>query len=479
MTFTNEPTVVKPRPGGLRGHLELFNQKTATSGALDTLPLQQELREEAQPSATATQPPDLRIPAFYSRRMPLVVSAAVPFLKMAHHLVTQPGNSQPEMLRQQIIAGLRDYERRLAGAQIPIEQARIAHYAICALLDDIILSTEWGPNSEFAHQSLAATFHMSVRGGERFYDLLAHLHKDPGTNRDLLYLMYLCLSLGFEGRMRISPQGALELQKVREGLYRTLRSMFGDFERELSPHWRGINAQHRPPRPSIILYTAGAAVALALALGFFGFTVALNIRSDGTLSRIASIDPKRLESHQVPPEAEKTPAESEIDVKRRTHIRTYLEPEVQAGKVTIVDQPNGALIRIVSSLFRSGSTRVAPEYEPLFNRIGTESARENYAVTVIGHTDNVPIRTVRFPSNYDLSQARADVVAEKLRRNMESRNVKAEGRADTEPLQSNDTPEGQAANRRTEILISWQGVDPQNALPSHSLPRQPARHAQR
>ncbi len=109
-------------------------------------------------------------------------------------------------------------------------------------------------------------------------------------------------------------------------------------------------------------------------------------------------------------------------------------------------------------MFGSGSSTLQPTFLSLLQRIGDALNTEPGRVQVIGHTDNQPIRTVRFPSNYQLSLARAqaarDVVAQKI--NDPSR-LSVEGRADQMPIASNDTAEGREANRRIEIVLRRQG----------------------
>ncbi len=178
----------------------------------------------------------------------VIVGAAAQLLNLGRRLRGSVTNRDVPALRTRAVEEIRNFERVIMAAGVPPEQARAAHYALCATLDDIVLNTPWGAYSAWASNSLVSTFHVDVTGGERFFDLLTHLHKDPGTNRDVLALMYLCLSIGFEGRLRVIDQGALELSRIRESLYRTLRQVYGDFERELSPHWRGVEARHRPLR---------------------------------------------------------------------------------------------------------------------------------------------------------------------------------------------------------------------------------------
>jgi type VI secretion system protein ImpK len=75
-------------------------------------------------------------------------------------------------------------------------------------------------------------------------------------------------------------------------------------------------------------------------------------------------------------------------------------------------------------------------------------------VTVSGHTDNQPTkRSLRFPSNYELSLERARGVAALLGQTVQNHAIKAEGLADSKPLAPNTTPDGRARNRRVEITL--------------------------
>lgn len=142
-----------------------------------------------------------------------------------------------------------------ASARISPERARAAHYVVCATIDDVVLSKPWGVRAGWAQSGLVSTFHMDVTGGDRVFELLDYFHQSPCTHKDLLLLIYLCLSLAFEGRTRVSARGPLELSRVRDSLYKTLLGQYGVFERELSPHWRGVTARHKPLRTSALLWT--------------------------------------------------------------------------------------------------------------------------------------------------------------------------------------------------------------------------------
>ncbi len=81
-------------------------------------------------------------------------------------------------------------------------------------------------------------------------------------------------------------------------------------------------------------------------------------------------------------------------------------------------------------------------------------------VRVEGHTDDVPIHTARFPSNWDLSAARAVAVARYFQSaGLPADRLAATGYGENRPVATNDTPEGRTANRRVEILLKWSGRD--------------------
>ncbi len=405
---------------------------------------------------------------FGAEDVPTVVRSAAPLLNLAHGL--RYAEEQPDIdeLRAVAIAAVGRYERDLASARISPERARAAHYVVCATVDDVVLSKAWGVRAGWARSGLVSTFHMDVTGGERVFDLLDHFHQSPGANKDLLLLIYLCLSLAFEGRTRVSARGGLELARIRDGLYKTLLGQYGVFERELSPHWKGISARHQPLRTAAALWTLLSVLTLILAFGYLFFTLSLNRASDGTFERLANLPPRETPSvlvklpippRQSPPVvvAETPPPPPPPQVKppsRLDNLFAFLQPEVEKKLVTLSDSNGRLLVRISNSgLFSTGSAEVSEKFYDLLQRIGGALAAEKFRAVVVGYTDNVPIRTIQFPSNWHLSEARAKAVGDILSAFAGPGAILTEGRADSDPIAGNDTPEGREMNRRTEILV--------------------------
>jgi len=106
-------------------------------------------------------------------------------------------------------------------------------------------------------------------------------------------------------------------------------------------------------------------------------------------------------------------------------------------------------------MFASGSSEVNDSYDHLLTRIGAALDTRPGKVLITGHTDNIPIRNIRFPSNWHLSQARADAVAAVIAPLLaDPSRVRAQGMADTQPVTSNDTEAGREANRRIDIILT-------------------------
>jgi type VI secretion system protein ImpK len=129
---------------------------------------------------------------------------------------------------------------------------------------------------------------------------------------------------------------------------------------------------------------------------------------------------------------------------------------VRQGLVSLTETQRTVTIQMRNKgVFPSGSAQVSEKFDPLVARIGEALETERGAVTIAGYTDNVPIRTVRFPSNYHLSTARAEAVRDIVKKHVtDASRLTAEGRGEADPIGDNATPEGREANRRIEFVLT-------------------------
>jgi chemotaxis protein MotB len=132
-----------------------------------------------------------------------------------------------------------------------------------------------------------------------------------------------------------------------------------------------------------------------------------------------------------------------------------LAPLVQGGQVRVTESARGIAVEINASvLFKSAQAVLEPESITALTAVAEVLAGTDNAIEVEGHTDREPISTVQFPSNWELSGARASSVVRLFVDNgVAAHRLIAAGYADTRPMDSNDSLEGRARNRRVTVLI--------------------------
>ena len=418
--FESERTIIKPRP-------------RAPAGA-------------TPPPAPAMAPPpaapvvDVGAVALLN---PLV-SAASPLLGLIASLRQATQAPQVPALRASLVAAVQRFEAQAQQAGVAQGAVVAARYVLCTALDEAVANTPWGAQAGWNKQSLLVQFHNETWGGEKVFQLLAKLAQDVPANRQLLELLYCVLALGFEGRYRVIDNGRAQLDGVRQRLADLIRQHRPTPESDLSPHWRGQAMAAGRLTDGIPLWIMGAALALLLALTFVGLRLALNYRSDTTYAAVSSL---RVPGIQVVAAPAPVPA-------KVPRLKGFLEPEIREGLVTVLEEADRTVVRLRGdSFFASGSAEPTTQSLPVLRRIGEALAEVKGDVLVLGHSDNQPIRSARYPSNWHLSTARAEGVKAALAQVVDPARMRASGKADAEPIGPNDTAADRARNRRVDVVL--------------------------
>jgi type VI secretion system protein ImpK len=374
-----------------------------------------------------------------------LVAAANPLLDVIPQLRTTMQHADADALRDHLIQSIREFETRARAAGVTPENTIAARYVLCTVLDETAASTPWGGSGLWAKNSLLVLFHKEAWGGEKFFQLLSKLAENPSANRDLLELMYVCLAFGFEGRYRVLDNGRSQLEALRERLAQILGKTAGDYERDLSPRWQGVTTARSKVLDVLPLWIAGA-LAMAILLGVYVvYRYKLGDLSDQAYTQIDAIRVK------APPPVAAVPAAT-------PRLATFLAKEIAEGLVAVRDEANMSMVTIRGDgLFEPGSSVIAARYLPLIGRIADALKAVAGKVQVIGHTDNQPMRSLRFPSNWHLSEERARVVMRLLSQTVAMDRLNAEGRAEAEPIADNASAEGRSRNRRIEISLFVSG----------------------
>ncbi len=149
-------------------------------------------------------------------------------------------------------------------------------------------------------------------------------------------------------------------------------------------------------------------------------------------------------------------AQSMLAVKKQ--IEEAARPEIDHGVIGIHESANGLVVSLQEAgFFDSGAAGIRPSALPVLDRIAAVLPQS--ALRVEGHTDNVPIHTAQFASNWELSSSRASSIARLLllHANVHAENMSVAGYAEFHPAMSNDTAEGRARNRRVDIVLLTDG----------------------
>ena len=375
-----------------------------------------------------------------SKLLPLLIT-----MRSSQHLDT-------ERLRQDLINELEAFKTLARDILEEPRQVTQASYILCTALDEAAMNTPWGHEANWSQYNLLSTFHNEVMGGERFFTLLKTLGKEPEKNIQLLELMYVCLALGYEGNYRIAPNGRETLQKVRTWLYDIIQSHRTAPANGLSAHWQGSNViERRLPRMTPLWVGLASALAIA-SISYVGLLFNLGGRAEAVVSTISAARAEPLTVRTVAP-----PVQPVIQEQGQPTLSEYLNQEIQAGQLAVIESFDHGTIRLVGdSLFASGRHRVNETAQALIEQTGSVLNNYSGAIIVTGFSDNIPIRSAKFPSNLALSKARAESVSQVLNNNLVQQDrLVFEGRGSLDPIGDNATSQGRAQNLRVEITVYY------------------------
>lgn len=179
--------------------------------------------------------------------------------------------------------------------------------------------------------------------------------------------------------------------------------------------------------------------------------------------------------HPVFTEPAKETQESYQDNRVKTDgkaIRVALDEEIANGLVELEVTDKRIVLRIKEKAsFPSGSEILISQFSVIAKKLGTVFGGFDGEIIVSGHTDNYPIRTTRFRSNWELSSSRAVSVIHALKNDkaLKDKNYQVAAYAETRPVDTNDTVQGRARNRRVEILFDYSDLDDSELSPDVSL----------
>ena len=255
----------------------------------------------AAPSSVPYVAQQTSISVFSSGLNPLVSAASELLLTIVRFRSTQekPSTAEEsfeqaghgeniEHLRAGLEAEIRAFETR-ALALSDIEQAQIiaARYVLCTAVDEAISTSLSGENGEWSRHGLLSTFHNETWGGEKFFQILDRCMQQPARNLYILELMYLLLSLGFEGKFGVRERGPIALEAMRDKIYKQIRLLRGEPPQDLAQKVEPPKGRNRI-HAYIPVWLVLAVFLFAIGVTFVGFSTILERQTEPLLDDMST-----------------------------------------------------------------------------------------------------------------------------------------------------------------------------------------------
>jgi type VI secretion system protein ImpK len=372
-----------------------------------------------------------------------LVAAADPLLDLLVPIRTGT-DLAPQRLREYLLDQIGQFQARAQRAAIPVETIVAARYCLCTALDEAAALAPWGGGGAWSTHSLLVALHSETWGGEKFFQLLARLSVSAHAHRDMIELQYFCLTLGFQGRYRVIDNGAAQRETLIRRLHKLLHETGGGYAQPLSPEWRAADRTPvRRLRGGLPLWAWLLLAGVSGSASFGAFLWATNAHADRVYAAIETLRLPELDvhaNHPPPPNG----------------LRQALDADLRSGVLALREETDRSVIAMRGDgLFDSGSAAANPAYLPLLAHLADALNRVGGDLVITGHTDNQPIRDQRFESNLALSHARAGAVRQWLLAAglAPNRSITVTGRGDEQPVDTNQTADGRAHNRRVEIVL--------------------------
>lgn len=371
-----------------------------------------------------------------------LVGAAGELLALVPQLRATAVHADRAGLRRQLLERIAAFEDHARASGVGKPQVAAARYLLCTFVDEVIANTPWGADPMPGVKGLLQAFHEDESGADKSFELLDRLSADPQANRDLLELFYVCLALGFEGRHARQLDGRAQLRARIEQLHDLLRPQPGRRgPRVLAERWAGQAPQRAPALtvvPVWMALVAGAAVAMAVVLLL---STRLSRQADGVMAQLHEVrQALRVERSQGSAQPRLVPA---------------LQARAQAGELSVRDDAQRSVVTLpADALFAPGTAQLEAAAQARLADVARALKPLNGRIEVLGHSDDRGADSLRFPSNWHLTRERAQAVAQALvAAGLAPERLRAEGRADVEPLAPNTTDAARARNRRIEVQL--------------------------
>lgn len=368
-----------------------------------------------------------------------IVDSATPLLNRASQMKYFKSRLPTSELLNKLKKEIETFQEVAEEKGVRYETVLAARYCLCTLLDEFAAKNGWA-DQEWSARSLLVTFHNETWGGEQFFQLLDRIKSDPQKNINLLELMYYCLVLGYMGKYQVLNNGQVSIENIKKDLEKTIRKHRNNTSNKILNDNSDKKALLASQNRTIPFW---AIMAIGLGIAVLSHTF-LNWKLAQDTNKVNS----RINALKV---QQSLPQNNE----RVYLLAPLLKREIDEKLIHLSEVPGKSTITIMGDeLFSSGSDRIQDRFYPVLATVSQALNHVDGQITVSGYTDDQPISSANYPSNWHLSQGRADAVkAILLNYITDDSRVRAEGKGHENPVVENNNPENRAKNRRVEITV--------------------------
>lgn len=218
-----------------------------------------------------------------------MIDAATPLLGMVLRLKSMSSRGLPEHLFGQVVTDIRAIEQLLQNHGYEPGTIISFRYVLCTFIDETALGQGWSTQNDWIKQSLLVHFHNETWGGEKVFILLERLMGEPKRYQDLLEFLYLCFSLGFRGRYKVSAQNNDEFEQIFHRLHHILHQLRGESAFPLlHQNKKGANGAYRLVQRLSIKHLLAGGITILVATYLF-YLLRLNTQTQDILHQLNNL----------------------------------------------------------------------------------------------------------------------------------------------------------------------------------------------
>lgn len=198
-----------------------------------------------------------------------MVDAATPLLGMVLRLKDVTDQDMPSMLYGQVVQDIQSLEQILREHHYEPGVIVSFRYVLCTFIDEIALGHGWGAKSSWFQKSLLTYFHNETWGGEKVYILLEKLMAESKRYLDLLEFMYVCFSLGFRGRYKVTGQNTEEFEHIFRKLHDVIVNTSNKTEQGITYYQESDTEKHTYQLPNKITFRKIFSIGLIVLISAY------------------------------------------------------------------------------------------------------------------------------------------------------------------------------------------------------------------